>query len=284
MANLEFNFLFFKCIYDDINKYLAVVRTLMDLIQKLKRLAKKKCAKIGIGVDDSQTTSKLIDNSISSASKNGYADVEVFNSPQELIYALKTGELDGVIRGSLEAKETMAELKKVFNLVSIFRAAYICLDKKSCFFLAPVGIDEGIFIDERLQFIKLIDALHQRLGVTSKTAIISGGRLDDLGRSGLVDESLHAGEKLFNLANETGINVKHYGILIEEAYKNSNIIIAPNGIVGNLLFRTLHLMSNFRSFGAPILNLDKTFIDTSRSRQDYTDPIMLASALSKLRD
>jgi len=158
----------------------------------------------------------------------------------------------------------------------------MCIDEKNCFFLAPVGIDEGIFIDERFQFIKLIDSILQRLGVSSKTAIISGGRLEDYGRSGIVDESLQAGEKLFKLAKEAEFDVKHYGILIEEAYSDSNIIIAPNGIVGNLLFRTLHFLGNTRSFGAPILNLDKTFIDTSRGKVDYTDSIMLASALSSL--
>ena len=256
----------------------------MDFIPKLKKIAKKNHAKIGMGLDDPKKEHKIINNSISSASKQGFAHVEVFNTPRELIYALKTGEVDGAVRGSFKAKETLGELKKVFNLVSIYRPALICIDKNYCFFLAPVGIDEGIFIDERLQFIESINSLLQRLGITSHTAIISGGRLDDFGRSGLVDESLLAGEKLFHIAKKTGLSVKHYGILIEEAYTNSNIIIAPNGIVGNLLFRTLHFLGNTKSLGAPILNLDKTFIDTSRSKRDYTDSIMLASALSKLND
>ena len=129
----------------------------------------------------------------------------------------------------------------------------------------------------------MIDSKLKLIGITSETAIISGGRLEDFGRSGIVDESLRAGEKLYKLAKEAGFNVKHRGILIVEVYTDSNIIIAPNGIVGNLLFRTLHLIGKARSFGAPILNLDSIFIDTSRSKQEYTDPIMLASALSNLK-
>ncbi|MCK5561828.1 MAG: methyltransferase, partial [Thermoplasmata archaeon] len=229
----------------------------MDLPSKLQGLAKKNCPRIGIGQNNSKEGQKIIKRSVTSATNKGYAEVIVFNSHSELVNALKNDEISGAVRGTLSAKETLDDLKRVFKLVSIYRSALICIAEKSCFFLAPVGIDEGIFIDERLQFIKLIDSLLQRLDITSETAIISGGRMDDYGRSGLVDESLRAGVKLFKLAKEAGINAKHFGILIEDAYKDSNIIIAPNGIVGNLLFRTLHFLGNARSLGAPVLNMDK---------------------------
>ncbi len=267
---------------NDINLYFAVDWLFMDLLSKLQKLAKDNCAKIGIGVEDSKESQKIIKKSIDNAASRGFADATIFNTSSELVSALKSGEISGAVRGTLSAKETLGELKRVFKLVSLYRSALICINDKYNFFLAPVGIDEGIFIDERLEFIKLINFLLQKLDITSKTAIISGGRLEDYGRSGLVDESLSTGEKLFNLAKEAGFNAKHYGILIEEAYSDSNIIIAPNGIVGNLLFRTLYYLGNTRSFGAPVLNLDKTFIDTSRGKSDYSDSIMLASALSSL--
>ena len=254
----------------------------MTLILHLQETAKKNCATIGIGVDDTESAYNRVNLSIAQATELGYAEVISFESPQDLISALKMGDIAGAVRGTFGAKVTLDELKRVFKLASIYRSALICIDNQYCFFLAPVGIDEGIFIDERLEFIKLTDSLLQKFDITSKTAIISGGRLDDYGRSGLVDESLQAGEKLFRLSSEAGFKVKHHGILIEEAYTDSNLIIAPNGIVGNLIFRTLHFLGNTRSFGAPVLNLDKVFIDTSRSKDDYTDSIMLASALSSL--
>ena len=71
------------------------------------------------------------------------------NRASELIFALKSGEIDSVVRGTLPAKETLDELKRAFKIVSTYRSALICIDEKYCFFLAPVGIDEGIFIDER---------------------------------------------------------------------------------------------------------------------------------------
>ncbi len=254
----------------------------MDILTILETRAKKNQALLGIGVGGSREEQQVIEKSILNATKKGYGKVELFHEPKELVNALNAGKLDGALRGNLPAKEVMAQLKLAFKLGSIYRAALICMDKHRCFFLAPVGIDEGIFIDERLEFIRLIARLLDRLGVEADVAIISGGRaMEDLGRSGIVDESLKAGEKLFELAGTDGFKVKHYGVLLEEAYKTANIIIAPNGIVGNLLFRTLHFLGNCCSLGATVLNLNKTFIDTSRGKTDFTDAIMLASALAE---
>ena len=257
----------------------------MDLLSRLQKLAKDNCAKVGIGAVDSPDKHgrKIIKDSIANVNAKSYAEVIEYDNPTALVSALHSGEVNGALRGNLHAKETVTELRIAFKKPSIYRAALMSINDKHTFFLAPVGIDEGIFIDERLKHVKLLDSLLQRLGITSKTAIISGGRVpDDLGRSGLVDESIRAGENLFKLAKDAGFNAAHHGILIEDAYKDSNIIIAPNGIVGNLLFRTLHYLGSCRSLGAPVLNLEKTFVDTSRGKQDYTDSIMLASALSSI--
>lgn len=256
----------------------------MDLLEGLQYHAEKNHAVVGLGMDDSSSFSskEIIKGSAAKAQSLGYGEVRIYSSPSELVQALKTDEVQCAVRGNFGSKPVLNAIRKEFGISSIFRAAIICLAEKSCFFLAPVGIDEGIFIEERFEFIKLIEPILQDLGVIPKIAILSGGRVqEDLGRSGVVDESIRAGEKLFQMAKSAGYDVQHYGVLIEEAYKGSNVIMAPNGIVGNLLFRTLHLVGGCRSFGAPVMNLKKVFIDTSRSKKDYADAIMLASALSR---
>jgi putative methanogen marker protein 4 len=254
----------------------------MDLIQIINDRARNNKVKIGMGVGEGKWNREVIENSIAKAKRMGISNILEFNNPEELVSALKSSKINGAVRGTLPAKETMSQLKIIFKEGSIYRAVLINIEDKYTFFLAPVGIDEGIFIDERFQLVKMIDSLLKPLDIKSKVAIISGGRLgEDVGRSGVVEESLKAGEKLFHLVKEAGLDVKHHGILIEEAYKDANIIIAPNGIVGNLLFRTLHFLGKCKSYGAPVLNLDKTFIDTSRSKIDYSDSLLLACALSR---
>ena len=77
-------------------------------------------------------------------------------------------------------------------------------------------------------------------------------------------------------------DIKHYYILIEEAIKeHANIIIAPDGITGNLIFRSLVLVAGMKSNGALTLNQPYIFIDTSRSQntQGYINSINLMKKL-----
>ena len=64
------------------------------------------------------------------------------------------------------------------------------------------------------------------------------------------------------------ISVKHYQILIEQAISDdANLILAPEGIAGNLIYRTLVHLGNGRSYGALYLksyNRNKIIIDCSR--------------------
>ncbi len=58
----------------------------------------------------------------------------------------------------------------------------------------------------------------------------------------------------------------HY-ILIEKALKDKcNIIIAPDGIIGNIIFRTLVLVNSWPSCGAITFGITGIYIDTSRDQ------------------
>jgi predicted methyltransferase MtxX (methanogen marker protein 4) len=72
---------------------------------------------------------------------------------------------------------------------------------------------------------------------------------------------------------------RHYEILIEDAVKTCGVIIAPDGISGNLIFRTLVFLGGGHGHGAPVLNIGKIFVDTSRASPDYTNALLLAASL-----
>ena len=61
------------------------------------------------------------------------------------------------------------------------------------------------------------------------------------------------------------------------------MILAPDGISGNLIFRTLMLLCGAKSLGAPVL-MDQIFVDSSRARNDFTGPVMLASAMVGIKE
>jgi len=118
-----------------------------------------------------------------------------------------------------------------------------------------------------------------------KVGLISCGRLEDVGRCELVDESLAELELLRHKVPERcdGLEAIHYGIAVEEAIKEADFLVFWNGVLGNLFFRALVLLCEVKSFGAPVMAIEKVFVDTSRSRGDFIDALLLAKALALAR-
>ena len=96
-----------------------------------------------------------------------------------------------------------------------------------------------------------------------------------------MDTSIDSALNIVKVLRSEGYDAYHSQILIEDAVNNADILIAPQGIVGNIIFRTLHFIGGAKALGAPIVNLDKVFIDTSRVKTDYTDSIALAMRLTE---
>jgi len=194
-------------------------------------------------------------------------DFEVLTteSEEELVQLLFDGFADAAIRGSLSASKIIAKLRVKYPK-KISRASFIDLNGFK-FILAPVGIDEGDDLDQKLRIAEDGSRFLRSIGMKPKIGVLSGGRLQDMGRSKKIDESLEEGELLTSIITERSIEVKHYFILIEDAVADgANFIIAPDGIIGNLIFRALVLLGSGRSYGALTLGMNEIYIDTSRSQ------------------
>lgn len=266
----------------------------MNFLSGIERKARKNRARIGLGVG--KVSEKLLR---SAEAAREYADVvlvgdekqikaigtklEIIHSTEpskKLIELLIKGEIEGAVRGTLSATKTLSELKKSLNIPKLYRIALLETANGKPFFLAPVGIDEGNSVDDKVELIKRGVELMKCLGIEAKVGILSGGRFEDKGRGERVDGTLADAELVTEMVCELGISAKNYSILIEDAIGEANFIIAPDGISGNLIFRTLVFLGGGHGYGAPVF-MDKVFVDTSRVKDDVARAIMLASALKK---
>lgn len=260
-------------------------------IQSLQENARKNQARIGIGIwnADEELISSLksateyadlvLVGDLGSAG-NLAGDLKVVSTKEpwsELIRLLKKGEIEGAVRGNLPAGRTMKCLAREFDI----KVRRLALVEQSgwAFLLGPVGIDEGESVQDRLELVQRGARFLQNLGVSPKVSVLSGGRMEDRGRSERVDRSLAEGEQIAALAQEDGIDAVHKGILIESC-RGDDIVIAPEGVSGNLIFRTLLLVCGANSFGAPVL-MDHVFVDSSRARSGFDGPVMLASCMAQ---
>lgn len=193
-----------------------------------------------------------------------YSDtkIKLCISEEEFLDDYLNKKSDAYIRGSLNASQIMKHIRK-YNI--IYRTSLIEINNHK-FLLAPVGIDEGDSINEKIKLVEYASEFLEKIGKKPKIGILSGGRKQDRGRSPQIDKTIDNAEKLVSIIKNKYL-IKHYYILIEDAIDDeANIILAPDGICGNLIFRTLILVGSGESYGAITLGINQIFIDTSRAQ------------------
>ncbi len=193
---------------------------------------------------------------------------------QALIDDLMAGRIDAAVRGTLPANDTLRALKKAEGVDHLERIALLETARGKKFLLAPVGVDEGWTVPEKLELIKKGRLIAEKFGLLKKVGVLSGGRLGDIGRHSQVDASMAEAEMVARLGD-----AEHCEILIEKAVEDCGLIIAPDGISGNLIFRTLVFLGGGLGHGAPVVNISRIFVDTSRASPNYANALMLAAAL-----
>ena len=208
-------------------------------------------------------------------------DVEIYDDPNELVDDLVKGKIDAAVRGDMSSSMLLPILKHGLGLPALERVAFMEPAGGRLMILAPVGIDEGWSEDQKYDLASRSAKLAERIGMGSRIAIMSGGRDEDVGRCKVVDRSIENANALAKRLSDDGYDAYSCQILIENAVRDADIIIAPEGITGNIIFRTMHLVCGAKALGAPVVNSGKVFVDTSRAKTDYRDSIALAMKLTE---
>jgi predicted methyltransferase MtxX (methanogen marker protein 4) len=218
------------------------------------------------------------------ATESGLGPVTVLRDPGELVGALVEGRVDAAVRGTLPSSTTIPLLLEAVGAPSAMRVALLEVGEGQSVLLAPVGIDEGRDLEERWALLRGAAGLARRLGAEPRVAVMSMGRPGDAGRGEAIALSQRECESLRSAAEAEGIEAVCAGIQLERAVVDGNVVLAPDGVTGNMVFRALHLVAGLDSWGAVAMGaLPLVFVDTSREKGDYLGAIHLARALVGLR-
>lgn len=234
-------------------------------------------AVVGIGVSPGvfqATVARLVERACT-------VRLERFDSPRELVEALRDGRIDAAVRGSVPSSEAVSGLKENFGLNGLMRVALLADRTGRPFLLAPVGIDEGRDLPERRAIALAAAEYFGKVGWRPSVGVLSKGRAEDADRGEEIRLSLREGEELAAELSASGLDAQHYSILVERAVAERDMVIAPDGVAGNLMFRTLHLVGGCEAFGAPVVNMGRVFVDTTRAKADFSDAVMLAAGLAQ---
>lgn len=208
-----------------------------------------------------------------------FCPVKVFRDPGPMFEALEAAEIVAAVRGSLSSADFLVELKARNPGPSPRRIALLALHDGRSFLLAPVGIDEGGTLKSMRALVEDCSEFCSLLGWEPRIAVLSAGRTDDAARSAAIARSIHRGERL---ADRGKPGVRHYHIMIEEALQWANCVLAPDGVTGNLIYRTLVHLGGGSSFGALYFPAGLRLADTSRNGtiDEYIGAVALANLSS----
>ncbi len=112
---------------------------------------------------------------------------------QSLVDDLMAGRIDAAVRGTLPSNTTLKALKTATGVDHLERIALLETATGIKFLLAPVGVDEGWTVAEKLDLIKKGRVIAKKFGLSEKVGVLSGGRLGDIGRHAEVDASIARG-------------------------------------------------------------------------------------------
>ncbi|TES96500.1 MAG: hypothetical protein E3J90_07935 [Promethearchaeota archaeon] len=285
----------------------------MSILEKFYQRTKNIEVKIGIGLGDSKvhnikllkaalstlepkrnsffffgskkSIDHIFDNKLFSNNKDVITLIESDDPTFEILNYLKTNQISSVVRGNLGSTKFLQGLHSILNIVVINRLALLETFTGYQFFFGPVGIDECIDFNSKILFVnKAINEI-KALNLEPKVSILSGGRIGDMGRNPKVDSSIEEAQQVVDhfRANNSSLKIEHSEILIENAIaKKTNLIIAPDGITGNLIYRTLVHLGGGKAYGAIYMGIDRAIVDTSRvgDISEIRGALILARSLS----
>jgi predicted methyltransferase MtxX (methanogen marker protein 4) len=251
------------------------------MLDRIAYLSQEATARIAIG---SAEEGDRADISAARAEEAGPGPLEVHRDPAGLVDALVEGRVDAAVRGTLSAHETLPLLRDAAGTDrAIDRVALVDLGGRRTFLLTPVGIDEGVDLQERWTLLEGAARLATTLGAIPRVAVMSMGRAEDAERGEAIAVSARECEALRSAAESAGFEAFCAGIQLERAVEDANVVVAPDGVTGNLIFRALHLVAGHDSWGAVALGVTPlVFVDTSREKADYLGAIHLARALASM--
>lgn len=208
------------------------------------------------------------------ASAADFCPLVIYRDAGALLEGLESGKIRAAVRGSLPAKELLGSLAAPRAGLSIRRIALVTLPGGKPFLLGPVGIDEGGTLAAMRALVGDSKEFCSLLGWEPRVAVLSAGRAEDAGRSRDIARSIRRGERLGSIPG-----VRHYHITVEEATGWANCVVAPDGVTGNLMYRTLTRLGSGSSLGALYFPLDLHLADTSRSGtvEEYAGAVALAN-------
>lgn len=202
------------------------------------------------------------------------------NPEKEIASALVNGDVEGIVRGTIDALLTLETYLDLIKPVSptISTPVFFSTNKGKFFSLAPPNNSEGW--DEKSKYESVISTVKflSSYKIKPKVGLITGIRPDSYKRKkniktgvqGELNKTFVDAKKISKKLNKKGILAKNYSVEVETAVEdNCNIILFPNGMVGNQVIRFILNVLSLRLISGVIVTFPHVFEDCARTEKDF---------------
>jgi predicted methyltransferase MtxX (methanogen marker protein 4) len=212
--------------------------------------------------------------------------VLVDEQPEEkLASLLANGEVDGIVRGTIDDKKTLHAYQRLTGEVdricpALMEALHVSTTQEhgqvkreiteKQFFLCPASNTDGWTKEKRLEEASETAAFVRAWGVRPKIAVYMAMRHQTaLSGNPIVDRTRSDADWIVEELDDAGFEAHNVGIDLDEALAGDfNIHVPVNGMVGNQIFRALFFCGG-RVLTATRIGFSRPYEDNARAEKDF---------------
>jgi predicted methyltransferase MtxX (methanogen marker protein 4) len=208
---------------------------------------------------------------------SGFEKVISENPEVKLASMLVNGEIAGIVRGTIDDFKTFEAYQKLTGENNTFGPGLLESPLSHHFFMSEFSNKGGWEKEERYKSAKEIAQFMKDWEFEPKIAVLTGRRHETYPRkkdlkdkvNAILNKTYEDAEWIVERFKEDGYEAKNWAIDANPAIEAGfNLIIPPNGMVGNQMFRILLLCGGRILFGT-YLNFSHPYEDNSRTEKDF---------------
>lgn len=193
-----------------------------------------------------------------------------------LINLLKSGQVDGIVRGQVKDSFTLDEFHRQFRKNPLPSNRKVCpgiMEKgESSFVVSTCSIYQGMSLeDKKAEVDRIISYMEESLKVEPNIGIMSSLRpTSHVGQYPTLDGIAEINSQLAEYLRGRGYKVREYYFEYETAvWEGANLIIPAMGLVGNAWMKALLYLGDWQLIACPYLDLGVAYEDGSRNEKDF---------------
>jgi len=208
------------------------------------------------------------------------------NPEEKIAKMLFNEEVEGIIRGTIDDFKTLETYHSLIGPEAAQKEIELALLQDAfgrLFYISEGSNPRGWNRKEKMKgVIGVVEFMQKELGITPKIGFITGIRHETYQRKkkqtgwpmDYLKETYEDAEYGVRYFKKQSIEAKNYAIELNTAVEEGcNIIVPPNGMVGNQIFRAVVFLGKGKLISASRANLPHPYEDNSRNEKDFEDHV-----------